>query len=89
MSLHAILPADNKNRVVQNAQRPFHFRREIHMSRRVQEHDFRIFKFQLRLLGKNRNSAGPLLGVRIKKSVLMIHSSQLSDRARRVEQRFR
>ena len=85
MSLHTVRTADYKNCIVKNLQCPLHLRRKIHMPRSIQKRNIP----HSGLLGKNRNSPRPLLGIRIEKGILMIHPPQLPDLPGHVEHRLR
>ena len=58
------------------------------MAGSIQEGRFQAAEGEHRLLGENSNSAFPLQGVRIQKSVAMIDAAQSADSAALIEQRF-
>ena len=87
--LHAIRSTDHQHGVVEHLQGALHLRGEIHMSRRIEQGDGRLRQRKLRLLGENRDPAFALERERIQKSIPMIDTAELFQRARLKQHRFR
>ena len=88
MRLYAVRTADHQNRIVQDLKRALHLRREIHMSRRIQQGDRGSRQIKNRLLGKNRDTALPFQRGRIEKSIPVVHSAKPAQHTRPVQHRF-
>ena len=89
MALHSVHTADHQNRVVQHLQRTFHFRGEIHMSRRIQKGDLHTRGTQNRLFGKNSDASFFFQFVCVQKGVSVIHAPQFPDLAAEIEKSLR
>ena len=50
MLLNPIRPADHQDRIIQNLEGTFHFRRKIHVARRIEQRHLHVLPFQYRLL---------------------------------------
>ena len=77
VALHAVRSAYEQHRIVKNLQRPLHFRRKIHMPRRIDQSHFHIIQHYLCLFGKDRDAACTLHCKIIQKRILMIHAPKL------------
>ena len=89
MPLHTIRSIYHKNGIIQNLQCPLHFRREIHMPRRIQQSYPLVSQFKLRLFGKNRDSSFPFQIISVQIRILMIHTPQLTDLSSQIQNPFR
>ena len=90
MAVHALPGADQQHRRVEHLQRAFHFRREIHMTRRVQQCDLRVFsEREDRLAREDRDAPLPLHLVRVQMCVAAVHAAGGADDARVQQDIFR
>ena len=89
MGLDAVGPADHQNGAVHHLQSPLHLAGKIHMAGGVQQRDLQLLQGQNRLLGENRDSPLPFLGVRIQKGVLVVYPAQFFQLPAAIEHSFR
>ena len=89
MSLYAISRTDQKHCCIQYLQRSFHFRRKIHMARRIQQRHFSSLHGKSCLLGKDRDTTFPLQRIRIQERILVIHTSYLPECPAGIQKTFR
>ena len=86
MGLDAVGATDDQDGPVQHLEGPLRLCGKIHVSRGVQQGDLRVPHRQQRLLGENGDAPLPLHGVRIQKGISMVHTPQLAQLSRPVEQ---
>ena len=99
LSLHAIRPADHKQRIIQNLQYALHFRGEVCVSRRVKQGYELSFgrpssgslsaQKHLRLLGEDCDSPAFLQIKCIQEGILMINASLFPNRPAAKEKALR
>lgn len=85
MPLDSVRAADHEHRAVENLQRPLHFSRKIHMSRRILEGYVKPLPLKHRLFGKYRDPSFPLQVKCIKEGVSVIHAPQFPDAAAQIQ----
>ena len=85
MGLHAVRAADDQQRAVEHLQAALRLRREIDMSRRVQQRQLAVPEGQHRLLGEDRDAALALETVGIQKAVPVIDAPQFFQFSREVQ----
>ena len=88
VALHAVRRADHEDCRVQHLERALGLRGEVHMSRGVQQGEFRVFRAEHGLLGENGDAALPLLFVSVKESIARVDPPCLPENAGLAEQRL-
>ena len=86
VTLDAVGTADDQHRAVQHPQRPLCLCGKIHMARGIQQRHLSISQGKYRLLGKDGDAPLPFNGIRIQKSVGMVHPAKLANGAAAVKQ---
>ena len=79
MTVKSVRSTDDQHSIVQNGKYPFHFGREIHVSRRI--HQDKLFSVNRKksLFGENGDSPLTLFFFMIKKAVPVVHAAGFSD----------
>ena len=85
MSLNAIGTADHQHRAIQHAQCALGLRGEVHMTRCIQQREFRVAHGKLCLFGKDGNTSGSLQRVGIQITVTMIHTAEFFNFSRLIQ----
>ena len=75
MPLHPVRPVNYQNCVVQNLQRPLHFRRKVHVSRRIKERYLTFPESKYCLFGEDRDTAVPLKLICVQICIFMVHTA--------------
>ena len=88
MALYAVGRADDEDGVVQNLQRPLHFRRKVNVARRVEQNEAAVRQIKHSLLGKDRDAALTLLRVRVKERIPVVDAAHRAEHPRAVEHRL-
>ena len=89
MPLNPVRTADDQHSRIQHLQGTFHFRREIHMPRRVHKGNRQVLPAKSRLLGKNGDSPFPFQLIVIQKGIPVVHPPRFPDAPAQIEERFR
>ena len=89
VGLHAVGPADDQHRVVQNLHCPLRLGGKIRVARGVQQIHRALFQRHDGLFGKNGDPPLPLQQVGVQIAVPVIHPAQLFDLAREVQHGLR
>ena len=79
VALQALAAADHQNGAVQHLKGALGLGGKIHVAGGVQQRHRQAGHFQQRLLGKDGDAPGPLLGVRVQKGVAVVHAAQAAQ----------
>ena len=89
MPLDAVVRTHDEHRVVEGLQRALRLGGEIDMAGRIEHHEMHARPVEMRLLGKDRDTALALHGIGIEMRVALVHAPLPTDGARAVEHGFR
>ncbi len=84
VGLDSLGAADHQNGVIQYIEGALHFRRKVHMTRRVKQGNGKAIPLQHGLFGKDSDTPLPLQLKGVQKSVPMIHPADTANIARRI-----
>ena len=84
----AVVGAHEQDRVVEHLQRALRLGGEVHVARRVEQHEVRARIVEHRLLGEDGDAAGTLDLVGVEVGVAMVDAPELTDAARVIEHRL-